>query len=89
MQNELLDLIDQINDMQLTAECDVMTALSDTYQKALIISEQCDDTYVFNESLFMEAKSEKSKKNISTRKEKWLMNHVRSDLRISLQNLCV
>lgn len=62
MQNELLDLIDQIDDTQFMAECDVMTALSDTYQKALIISEQCDDTYVFNESLFMEAKSEKSKK---------------------------
>ena len=59
MQNELLDLIDQIDDMQVTAECDVLAALSDTYQKALIISEQCDDTYVFNESLFMEAKSEK------------------------------
>lgn len=59
MQNELLDLIDQIDDIQVTAECDVLTALSNTYQKALIISEQCDDTYVFNESLFMEAKDEK------------------------------
>lgn len=59
MQNELLDLVDQIDDTQFMAECDVLTALSNTYQKALIISEQCDDTYVFNESLFMEAKDEK------------------------------
>ncbi len=59
MQNELLELIDQIDDVQFTAECDVMTALSGTYMKALIISEQCDDTYAFNESLFMEAEGEK------------------------------
>lgn len=59
MQNELLDLIDRIDDTQFMAECDVMTALSNTYQKALIISEQCDDTYVFNESLFMEADGDK------------------------------
>lgn len=59
MQHELLELIDQIDDTQFMAECDVMIALSNTYQKALIISEQCDDTYVFNESLFMEADGEK------------------------------
>lgn len=52
--NELIQYIDQIDQSVITAECDVMLSLSATYQKALLISEQCDDTSVMENLLFME-----------------------------------
>ena len=47
MGNELIALIENIDQSQLVAECDVLSALSDTYQKALMINEQCDDASLY------------------------------------------
>lgn len=58
MGNELIELIENIDQSQIVAECDVLSALSDTYQKALMISEQCDNVSIFGDLLFMEAKDD-------------------------------